>query len=76
MALRIGRSRVPEHLARTRMSQAEFARRIGVSGPMITKIINGEKHFSYLRAKIASDVLGCKMEELVEWVNIPSKGSR
>lgn len=76
MALRIGRSRVPEHLLRIGMSQAEFARRIGISGPMVTKIVKGDKHFSYLRAKMASDILGCMMEELYEWEYSTSNGKR
>lgn len=69
MALRLGRSRLPELLSYKGMNQAEFARRLGISEPFITKVINGEKHFSYLRAKIASDILGCYMEELHEWIH-------
>lgn len=75
MALRIGRSCLPELLARKGMTQAEFARRLGVSESYVTKIIKGEKHFSYLRAKMASDILGCTMEELYEWEYV-SKGKR
>lgn len=67
MALRLGRSRLPELLFTRGMTQAELARRLGVSESFITKVISGEKHFSYLRAKIASDILGCTMEELFEW---------
>jgi transcriptional regulator with XRE-family HTH domain len=74
MPILIGRSRVPEHLSRIGMSQAEFARRLVISPQMVTKIIQGEKQFSYLRAKMAADILGVSMEELVEWEYSSNKG--
>lgn len=71
MALQIRRSRIPELLIiNDNMSQAEFARRIGVSESFITRVISNEKHLSYLRAKRASTVLNCTMEDLVEWEEV------
>lgn len=63
----IRRSRLPELLKQVNMSQAEFSRRIGVSKPYVTQIIKRESVFSLLVAKKASDVIGCKIEDLYEW---------
>jgi transcriptional regulator with XRE-family HTH domain len=64
MALRIGRSRLPELLKAKRKSQAEFARLLGVSEAFISQIIAGKRHFSYPVAAKAADILGCTMEDL------------
>lgn len=66
MALRFGRSRLPELLGE--MSQAEFARRIGVSEAYVSQVIKGKTTFSLLKAKHASDVLNCNIEDLYEWI--------
>jgi transcriptional regulator with XRE-family HTH domain len=68
MALLVGRSRLPELLAKKRMSQAELARRLEVSEALISRIINGDgkHHFSYEKALNAAFILGCLAEELHE----------
>lgn len=68
MALRIGRSRLTEFLGT--MSQAEFARRLGVSEPYVSQIISGKIKFSLIKAKEAADVLGCSIEDLYEWIPV------
>lgn len=72
MALRVGRSRLPELLKPKRMSQAAFARRLGVSEPFISHIISGYRGttFSYEMAKNAAVILGVKMEDLHDWEEI------
>lgn len=74
MALDFGRSRLPEHLARINMTQAEFARRIGTTEGYVSQIISGTTKFSLLRAMIAANVLDCFVEDLYEWILVPSKG--
>ncbi|WP_432644063.1 helix-turn-helix transcriptional regulator [Paenibacillus pabuli] len=69
MALRLGRSRLPELLRRNKLSQSSFAERLGTSEAFISQIISGKKHFSYIMALKASLILNCHMEELYEWVN-------
>ena len=64
---RIGRSRLLEHLNRIGMTQAEYARRIGVSEPFVSRIISGEKKLSLTKAKKSADILKCHIEELYEW---------
>lgn len=76
MALLMGRSRLPELLKQTKMNQAEFARRINVSEPFVTRIINGEKKLSLLKAKEASMVLDCYIDDLYEWEVTPFKSKR
>lgn len=68
MALQFGRSRLPELLDRKRMSQAEFARKMEISDAFVSKIISGHSKLSLLSSKKASDILGCTINELYEWV--------
>lgn len=65
-----GRSRIPELLGE--MSQTEFAKRLGVSDSYISQVIRGTARLSLLKAKIASDILNCTVEDLYEWKIIPS----
>ncbi|WP_341418539.1 helix-turn-helix transcriptional regulator [Paenibacillus filicis] len=60
------------------MNQAELARRINVSESFISQVINsnGKITFSLVKAKEASDVLGCQIEDLHEWITIPSSERR
>lgn len=67
MALRIGRSRLPELLKSRRMSQVELSRRMNVSEAFVSKIISGDSKLSLLKAKLAADILGCMIEELYTW---------
>ena len=69
MALRLGRSRLPELLSRNKLSQSSLASRLGTSEAFVSQVISGKKHFSYLMALKASLILNCHMEELYEWVD-------
>jgi transcriptional regulator with XRE-family HTH domain len=71
MALRIGRSRLPELLGD--MTQAELARRMGVSRSYISQIISGNQTFSLVKAKEAADILNCYVEDLYEWIYVKGK---
>jgi transcriptional regulator with XRE-family HTH domain len=68
MALRIGRSRLPELLKKKRMSQAEFSRRIDVTEGFVSQVIKGEAQFSLLTGKRAANLFGCYIDDLVEWL--------
>jgi transcriptional regulator with XRE-family HTH domain len=68
MALDFGRSRLPELLGD--MSQAELARRLGVTRQYISQIISGKDTFSLIKAKECADILGCYVDDLYEWVVI------
>ena len=67
MALRIRRSRLPELLKSRKLSQAELARRIGVSESFVTQIINLSAKFSIIKAKETADLFGCYIDDLYEW---------
>lgn len=67
MALRIGRSRLPELLRNKRLSQVEFARKMNVTEAFVSKIISGDSKLSLLKAKRAADILGCIIEDLYTW---------
>lgn len=66
MAPRIGRSRLPELMANKGWSQAEFARRLGVSKGFISRVIAGERYFSYPLAVKAAWLLDCNLDDLHE----------
>lgn len=66
MALQIGRSRLPILLKAKRLSQAEFARLLGISEAFVSQVIKGVRYFSYPMAAHAALILGCTMEELHE----------
>lgn len=74
MALRYGRSRLPELLGG--MPQTELARRAGVSDGLITQVIQGKSRLSLLKAKEIANVLGCYVDDLYEWENVPYEGKR
>jgi transcriptional regulator with XRE-family HTH domain len=67
MALRFGRSRLPELLAAKGMSQAEFARRLKTSEAYVSRIISGKQRFGLLKAKRAARILDCYIDDLYEW---------
>jgi transcriptional regulator with XRE-family HTH domain len=68
MALRFGRSRLPDLLEKRRMSQAEFARKLDVDEAYVTQIIKGKLRFGLLKAKQAAMILKCKkIDDLYEW---------
>lgn len=64
---KMGRSRLPEHLKRAGLTQADFARRLDVSESYVSRVIAGKKKLSYERAKMAANILHCSMEDLYEW---------
>lgn len=66
MALRIGRSRLPELLLINDLNQTELAEILDVSVAFISMVCNNKRHFSYPLAAQASYVLKCRMEELHE----------
>jgi transcriptional regulator with XRE-family HTH domain len=69
MALRIGRSRLPELIHRNGMTPASFAAELGKSEPFISQIISGKAKFSIVTAKNAANILKCSIDDLWEWID-------
>lgn len=67
MALRVGRSRILEHLNRIGMTQAEYARRLKVSEAFVTKLISGDKKLSLVKSKMSANLFGCIIDDLYDW---------
>ncbi len=67
MALRFGRSRLPELLAQTNRTQADLAKHLGVTESYISQVIKGKSKLSVLKMKMAADYLNCNMDDLFEW---------
>ncbi|WP_330720071.1 helix-turn-helix transcriptional regulator [Paenibacillus polymyxa] len=68
MALRPGKSRLPQLLKENKMKRVDLAKYLGVSPSFMTRIIDGDRFFSYPLAARAAQKLGCTMEELHDWV--------
>jgi len=68
MRYAIGRCRLLDILKNRKMSQAEFARRMDTHPQTVQKWVKGEAVMLLITAYAASQVLGCKMEELYEFI--------
>lgn len=70
-SLRLGESRLPSLLRKADMTQAEFARRLGVSRQYITKIIKRERTFTLEQGIHAGFILNCDTNDLyvIEFIN-------
>jgi transcriptional regulator with XRE-family HTH domain len=62
--MKLGECRLPELLARRKLTQSEFARRLGVSRQYINKVIQGEKKLSLEQAINAAYILNCDVTDL------------
>ncbi|MFD2330047.1 helix-turn-helix transcriptional regulator [Cohnella sp. GCM10020058] len=71
MALRMGRSLLNLRIKEAGLTQAEFANRLGVGRSFVSMVASGERTLSYERAMNAARILGCKMEDLNEWIEVP-----
>lgn len=67
MDLRLGRSRIPEHLLRVDMSQSEYAYEINVSDGFVSKVISGKKKLSLIKAKMSAKLFKCSIDDLYYW---------
>lgn len=67
MALRIGRCLLPRILKKAKLSQAEFAYRVGMSESTISHYANNRRIMSLENAKIIANALGLTIDDLYEW---------
>ncbi|MFB1098194.1 helix-turn-helix domain-containing protein [Terribacillus sp. JSM ZJ617] len=68
MALRKGRCRLSDLLEQKRMSQVEFAEKMGVSKPTVSRWVAGERYMKYDHAVQAAFLLSCHAEDFYEWI--------
>ncbi|WP_110933794.1 helix-turn-helix transcriptional regulator [Paenibacillus bouchesdurhonensis] len=64
MGLRLGDCLLLERLEEKGISQAEFAKRMGVSRQFVSKLISGERKMSLEFAFNAAHILGCRVTDL------------
>lgn len=64
MALRSGRCLLAYYRKKAKMTQREFAKRMGVTQPFISRIEKNMKPMSYDFALNAAYILDCRMEDL------------
>jgi DNA-binding XRE family transcriptional regulator len=58
------------------MTQAQYAKHIGVSEGFVSKIISGDKKLSLVKAKITANLFNCYIDDLYTWEEIDTKGKR
>lgn len=68
MALRIGRSRLPELLHKSGKTQSDLAAYLNVSEPYISQVIKGTSKLSAIKMKMTAEFLHCHMDDLYEWI--------
>lgn len=73
MALRLGRSLLQRRLKESGLTQREFADRLGVWESVVSMWISRERTMSLERAINTAHILGCKVEDLQEIEEVPSK---
>jgi transcriptional regulator with XRE-family HTH domain len=66
---------LPELLLRSGKTQANLADYLEVSESFISQVIAGRAKFSVIKTKLAADFLGCMMEEVNEWIDLPDPES-
>ncbi|WP_413006760.1 helix-turn-helix domain-containing protein [Paenibacillus sp. 1P03SA] len=69
LALRIGRSRLPELLGSKGMTQAQLAQRLNLSDSFVSKVVHGERRLSLVKTREAAIILNCYMDDLYEWTD-------
>lgn len=67
MALRIGRCLLPQLLKKAKLSQIEFALRVGMSESTISHYTHNTRIMSLKNAKVIADELGVHIDDLYEW---------
>jgi transcriptional regulator with XRE-family HTH domain len=68
MALRKGACRLSLILTDRQMSQAEFARRMGITEGTVSKWKTGTSEMSFNHAVLAARILDCSAEDLYVWI--------
>lgn len=63
----LGRSRLPEHLARVGKLQVDLALHLNVSEPYMSRVCNSEANLSVYNMRKTAKFLKCKMDDLVDW---------
>ncbi|MFX3635475.1 MAG: transcriptional regulator [Candidatus Pristimantibacillus sp.] len=74
-SLELGDSRLSEFLKKKNITQAEFARRIGVKRQFIYQVIHKERRFSLEQGILASYILECDVSDLYYHTYIPDNRS-
>lgn len=69
----IGRSRLPELLAKSGKTQADLADHLEVTEAFISMVIRGKSKLSVTKMKKTANFLNCTMDDLYEWVYDPGE---
>lgn len=72
--MEIGRCKLPELLAKKGLLQNQLAEMVRLSRKQISDYATRRRIMSLKNAKIISGALGCRMEDLYEWIDDNKRG--
>ncbi|QDX93595.1 XRE family transcriptional regulator [Brevibacillus laterosporus] len=71
MTFKVGRCRLYERLQLAGMTQTELAEKIHMKRQQVSDYANNRNVMSLSNAKAIAHTLGCQIDDLYEWVEIP-----
>lgn len=65
---KIGKSHLPELLAKAGKTQAQLADYLNVTEGYISQVISNKSKLSVIKRKMTAEFLGCSSDDLNEWI--------
>jgi DNA-binding XRE family transcriptional regulator len=72
MTVKVGRCLLKERLKEAKMSQKTLAQKVGKSKQRISDYANDRVQMSMATAREIAQVLGCHIDDLYEWIEVPT----
>lgn len=76
MALQVGGSRIPYLRKKSKVTQLQLAKYLGVSQGFISQVENNQAQLTYEMAMNAAVFLDCQMEDLAIWIEVKTRDRR
>lgn len=73
MAFKAGRCLLKQQLRRRGMSQRELADKVGMNESQVSQYATNVQEMSLNTAKTIAAALGCYVDELYEWIEVPRR---
>jgi DNA-binding XRE family transcriptional regulator len=73
MAFKVGRCLLQQRLAEARMTQQELAEKIDMKPQQLSDYAANRYTMSLRNARTIAHALGCHIDDLYEWIEIPPK---
>ncbi|UED78077.1 helix-turn-helix transcriptional regulator [Brevibacillus sp. DP1.3A] len=70
MSYQVGRCLLADRLKDAGMTPAELAEKLGMSLSQISEYIHNKRVMTLKNARTISEMLGCSMESMYEWIKV------